>query len=102
MTMRRWSSLFGVKPHLTQTFKLSNDPYFIEKVPDITGLYLNLPDYALVVCVDEKSQIQALDRTQFTLPMDLGYCESYTHDNIRHGTTTLFAALDVASGKVIA
>ncbi len=101
-TVQRWFSLFGVKPHLAKTFKLSNDPFFIEKVRDITGLYLNPPDHALVLRVDEKSQIQALDRTQPTLPTDLGYCEGYAHDYIRHGTTTLFAALDIATGKVIA
>ena len=101
-TVQRWFSLFGVKPHLAKTFKLSNDPFFIEKVRDITGLYLNPPDHALVLCVDEKSQIQALDRTQPTLPLGLGYVEGYTHDYIRHGTTTLFAALDIATGKVIA
>ena len=84
-----------------ETFKLSSDPFFIEKVRDITGLYLNPPDNAMVLCVDEKSQIQALDRTQPTLPMGLGYVEGYTHDYVRHGTTTLFAALDVATGNVI-
>ena len=100
-TVQRWFSLFGVKPHLSDTFKLSSDPFFIEKVRDVTGLYLNPPDNAMVLCVDEKSQIQALNRTQPTLPMGLGYVEGYTHDYIRHGTTTLFAALDVATGKVI-
>ena len=100
-TVQRWFSLFGVKPHLSDTFKLSSDPFFIEKVRDVTGLYLNPPDNAMVLCVDEKSQIQALDRTQPTLPLGLGYVEGYTHDYIRHGTTTLFAALDVATGKVI-
>ena len=101
-TVSRWFRLFGVKPHLTKTFKLSTDPFFIEKVRDITGLYLNPPDHAMVLCVDGKSQIQALDRTQPKLPMDLGYAEGYTHDYLRHGTTTLFAALDIATGKVIA
>ena len=100
-TVQRWFSLFGVKPHLSDTFKLSSDPFFIEKVRDVTGLYLNPPDNAMVLCVDEKSQIQALNRTQPTLPLGLGYVEGYTHDYIRHGTTTLFAALDVATGKVI-
>ena len=100
-TVQRWFSLFGVKPHLSDTFKLSSDPFFIEKVRDVTGLYLNPPDNAMVLCVDEKSQIQALNRTQPTLPMGLGYVEGFTHDYIRHGTTTLFAALDVATGKVI-
>ena len=98
-TVQRWFSLFGVKPHLSDTFKLSSDPFFVEKVRDVTGLYLNPPDNAMVLCVDEKSQIQALNRTQPTLPMGLGYVEGYTHDYIRHGTTTLFAALDVATGK---
>ena len=99
-TVQRWLALFGVKPHLAQTFKLSTDPFFIEKVRDIVGLYLNPPDHAMVLCVDEKSQIQALNRTQPTLPMGLGYAEGYTHDYVRHGTTTLFAALDIATGKV--
>ena len=101
-TVQRWFSLFSIKPHLAQTFKLSNDPFFIEKVRDIVGLYLHPPDHALVLCVDEKSQIQALDRTQPTLPLGLGYVQGYTHDYIRHGTTTLFAALDIATGRVIA
>ena len=90
--------LFGVKPHLAETFKLSSDPFFIEKVRNITGLYLNPPDRAVVPCVDEKAQIQALDRTQPALPLGLGY----THDYVRHGTTTLFAAHDVTTGKVLA
>ena len=77
-TVQRWFALFGVKPHLAKTFKLSSDPFFIEKVRDIVGLYLNLPDHAMVLCVDEKSQIQALNRTQPTLPMGLGYVEGYT------------------------
>ena len=101
-TVSRWLRTFGVQPHRTQTFKLSNDPFFIEKVRDIVGLYLNPPDHAVVLCVDEKSQVQALDRTQRALPMDLGYVEGFTHDYIRHGTTTLFAALEAATGKVIA
>ena len=91
--MSRWLRTFGVKPHLTNTFKLSNDPFFIEKVRDIVGLYLNPPDHAVVLCVDEKSQVQALD---------LGYVEGFTHDYIRHGTTTLVAALNAATGEVIA
>ena len=99
-TVQRWLALFGVKPHLAQTFKLSADPFFIAKVRDIVGLYLNPPDHAMVLCVDEKSQIQALNRTQPTLPMGLGYAEGYTHDYVRHGTTTLFAALDIATGQV--
>ena len=100
-TVQRWFSLFGVKPHLRETFKLSTDPFFIEKVRDIVGLYLDPPDHALVLCIDEKSQIQALERSQPTLPMGLGYAEGYTHDYVRHGTTTLFAALDVATGEVL-
>ena len=100
-TVQRWFALFGVKPHLAKTFKLSTDPFFIEKVRDIVGLYLNPPDHAMVLCVDQKSQIQALNRTQPTLPMGLGYVEGYTHDYVRHGTTTLFAALDIATGRVI-
>jgi transposase len=98
--MRIWHA-FGLQPHRTETFKLSTDPLFIEKVRDIVGLYLNPPDRALVLCVDEKSQIQALDRTQPILPLMPGLPEWRTHDYSRHGTTTLFAALDVASGKVI-
>ena len=101
-TVSRWFRLFGVKPHLAKTFKLSTDPCFIEKIRDIAELYLNPPDYALVLCVDEKSQIQALDRTEPKPPMDFGYAEGYTHDYIRCGTTTLFAALDIAIGEVIA
>ena len=90
-TVQRWFARFGVKPHLSGTFKLSSDPFFIEKVRDVTGLYLHPPDHAMVLCVDEKSQIQARNRTQPTLPMGLGDVEGYTHDSIRHGTTTLFA-----------
>lgn len=100
-TVQRWFELFGVQPHRQRHFKLSNDPFFIEKVRDIVGLYLNPPDHAMVLCVDEKSQIQALDRTQPLLPMGLGYVEGVTHDYVRHGTTTLFAALDIANGEVI-
>ncbi|MGH8131452.1 MAG: IS630 family transposase, partial [Steroidobacteraceae bacterium] len=100
-TVQRWFELFGVQPHRQKTFKLSNDPFFVEKVRDIVGLYLNPPDCAVVLCVDEKSQIQALERTQPLLPMGLGYVEGVTHDYVRHGTTTLFAALDVANGQVI-
>src|SRR5207344_2574337 len=91
----------GLKPHLTKTFKLSRDPNFVAKVEDIVGLYLNPPDKALVLAVDEKSQIQALDRTQPGLPMKKGRCGTMTHDYKRNGTTTLFAALDVLEGKVI-
>src|SRR6266853_1549613 len=97
---RIWRA-FSLRPHRVKTFKLSKDPLFIEKVRDIVGLYLNPPDKALVLCVDEKAQIQALDRTQPLLPMGLGYVEGVTHDYVRHGTTTLFAALDVASGRVL-
>jgi putative transposase len=97
---RIWRA-FGLQPHRQRHFKLSTDPFFVEKVRDIVGLYLNPPDAALVLCVDEKSQIQALDRTQPMLPMGLGYVEGVTHDYVRHGTTTLFAALDIASGEVI-
>lgn len=92
---------YGLKPHLVRTFKVSNDPDFVEKVEDIVGLYLDPPERALVLCVDEKSQIQALDRTQPGLPMKKGRAGTMTHDYKRHGTTTLFAALDVASGMVI-
>ena len=101
-TVQRVCSLFSIKPHRHKTFKLSNDPLFVEKVRDIVGLYLNPPDNALVLCVDEKSQCQALERTQPTLPMGLGYLEGFTHDYLRHGTTTLFAALDIANGTVFA
>ncbi len=97
---RIWRA-FALKPHRTETFKLSKDPLFIEKVRDIVGLYMNPPDRAMVLCVDEKSQIQALDRTQPLLPMRPGMVERRTHDYVRHGTTSLFAALDVATGKVI-
>ena len=100
-TVQRWFDLFGVQPHRQRTFKLSTDPFFIEKVRDIVGLYLNPPDNAMVLCVDEKTQVQALQRTQPLLPLGLGYVEGVTHDYVRHGTTTLFAALDVATGKVL-
>ena len=99
--MQRWFTLFGIQPQRQRTFKLSTDPFFIEKVRDIVGLYLNPPDHAVVLCVDEKSQIQALERTQPLLPLGLGYVEGVTHNYIRHGTTTLFAALDVATGSVM-
>jgi transposase len=101
-TVQRYLTLLGVQPHRSKAFKLSTDPFFIEKVRDIVGLYLNPPDHALVLCVDEKSQVQALERTQPVLPMGLGYVEGVTHDYYRHGTTTLFAALDVANGQVFA
>jgi hypothetical protein len=97
---RVWRA-FGLQPHRSETFKLSTDPLFIEKVRDIVGLYLAPPLKAMVLCVDEKSQIQALDRTQPILPMAPGLPQRRTHDYMRHGTTTLFAALDIASGKVI-
>jgi len=97
---RIWRA-FGLQPHRTETFKLSTDPLFIDKVRDVVGLYLNPPDKALVLCVDEKSQIQALDRSQPLLPMRPGQVERRTHDYRRYGTTSLFAALDVATGKVI-
>ena len=100
-TVHRIWQAFGLQPHRQSHFKLSTDPFFVEKVRDIVGLYLNPPDKALVLCVDEKSQIQALDRTQPLLPMGLGYVEGVTHDYVRHGTTTLFAALDVATGQVL-
>jgi transposase len=97
---RIWRA-FGLKPHRSETFKLSNDPLFVEKVRDIVGLYMRPPEHALVLGVDEKSQIQALDRTQPLLPMRPGQAERRTHDYTRHGTTSLFAALDIATGKVI-
>jgi putative transposase len=100
-SVQRYLSLFGVQPHRTESFKLSTDPFFIEKLRDVVGLYLKPPDKALVFCVDEKSQCQALERTQPVLPMGLGYVEGITHDYKRHGTTTLFAALDLLSGEVL-
>ncbi len=100
-TINRVWRAFALQPHRTETFKLSTDPLFIEKVRDIVGLYLNPPDRALVMCVDEKSQIQALDRTRPLLPMRPGQAERRTHDYVRHGTTSLFAALDAKTGKVI-
>jgi transposase len=100
-TIHRIWKAFGLQPHRTDTFKLSTDPLFVEKVRDVVGLYLNPPERAVVLCVDEKSQIQALDRTQPLLPMRPGQVERHTHDYVRHGTTSLFAALDVAAGKVI-
>jgi putative transposase len=99
-TVHRLFQAFALQPHRSRSFKLSTDPFFVEKVRDIVGLYLNPPDHALVLCVDEKSQIQALNRTQPVLPMGLGYLEGVTHDYVRHGTTTLFAALDIATGTV--
>lgn len=96
---RIWKA-FGLKPHLVDTFKISNDPNFIDKVRDVVGLYLDPPEKALVLCVDEKSQIQALDRSAPVLPMMPGLPERRTHDYVRHGITTLFAALDVATGEI--
>ena len=92
---------FGLQPHRSEAFKLSNDPLFVEKVRDIVGLCMSPPERALVLCVDEKSQIQALDRTKPLLPMRPGQAERRTHDDTRHGTTSLFAALDIATGAVI-
>ncbi len=97
---RIWDA-HGLEPHRTRSFKLSRDKRFVEKLTDVVGLYLNPPDQALVLCVDEKSQIQALDRTQPGLPMKKGRCGTMTHDYKRHGTTTLFAALNVLEGTVI-
>jgi transposase len=97
---RIWRA-FGLKPHLVDTFKLSTDPQFIDKVRDIVGLYLNPPEAALVLCVDEKTQVQALDRTAPVLPLLAGTPQRATHDYRRHGVTNLYAALDLASGKII-
>jgi len=101
-TVHRWLQTLSVQPHRQKHFKLSTDSFFVEKVRDIAGLYLNPPDKAMVLCVDKKTQIQALDRTQPLLPMGLGNVEGVTHDYIHHGTTTLFASLDVATGEVLA
>jgi transposase len=100
-TVNRLWQLHNIKPHLSRTFKLSRDAQFLQKLTDVVGLYLNPPQKALVLCVDEKSQIQALDRTQPGLPLKKGRCGTMTHDYKRHGTTTLFAALNVLDGKVI-
>lgn len=100
-TVSRVWRAFGLKPHKAETFKLSTDPYFVEKVRDVVGLYMSPPDNAVVLCVDEKSQVQALDRTQPLLPMRPGQAERHTHDYVRNGTTSLFAALNVATGEVI-
>ena len=100
-TIRRIWTAFGLQPHRSETFKLSTDPLFVDKVQDIVGLYMAPPNRAIVLCVDEKSQIQALDREQPVLPMAPGVAERRTHTYIRHGTTSLFAALDVATGAVI-
>jgi transposase len=101
-TIARIWRAFGLQPHIVKSFKISDDPLFVEKVRDIVGLYLNPPDHAVVVSFDEKPQIQALERAQPVLPMDFGQPERQTHNYFRHGTLDLFAALDVASGKVIA
>jgi transposase len=101
MAISRIWQAFGLQPHRSETFKLSSDPLFVEKVRDIVGLYLDPPDRAVVLCVDEKSQIQALDRTQPLLPMRPGQAERRSHDYKRHGTLSLFAALDVAAGSVV-
>src|SRR4051812_43389688 len=100
-SVHRYLQLFSVKPRRSESFKLSTDAFFIEKLRDVVGLYLNPPENALVLCVDEKSQAQALERTQPMLPMGFGYAEGCTHDYKRHGTTTLFAALDVLNGTVV-
>lgn len=100
MVQRVWSAN-NLKPHLSRTFKVSNDPNFVEKLTDVVGLYLNPPEHAIVLSCDEKSQIQALDRTQPGLPLKKGRCGTMTHDYKRNGTTTLFAALNVAEGKLI-
>ena len=100
-TVQKIWSARGIKPHLVETFKLSNDKHFDEKLTDVVALYLNPPDKAVVLCVDEKSQIQALDRTQASLPMKKGRAGTMTHDYKRHGTTTLFAALNVVTGVVM-
>ena len=99
-TVQRVWNTFAIQPHRQKHFKLSTDPFFVEKVVDIVGLYLNPPENAVVLCVDEKSQCQALERSQPMLPLNLGYVEGVTHDYVRHGTTTLFAALDIANGEV--
>ena len=97
---RIWRA-FGLKPWLTDTFKLSEDPQFVDKVRDVVGLYMNPPEHAVVMCVDEKTSIQALDRTQPSLPMRPGQVERRTHDYKRHGVTDLFAALNLATGQVV-
>lgn len=101
-SVHRLLQAFGLQPHRRDSFKLSTDPFFIEKLRDVVGLYLDPPDKALVLCVDEKSQVQALERTQPLLPLGFGYVEGVTHDYVRHGTTTLFAALDLLDGTVLA
>lgn len=101
-SVHRYFKLLGLQPHRSGSFKLSTDQFFIEKLRDVVGLYLSSPENALVLCVDEKSQCQALERTQPMLPMGFGYVEGVTHDDVRHGTTTLFAALNVLNGAVLA
>ena len=101
-TVQRYLALFGVQPHRSKGFRLSTDPLFVDKVRDIVGLYLDPPDKAVVLCVDEKSQVQALERSQPVIPGGLGEPERASHGYRRHGTTTLFAALDVANGQVTA
>src|SRR5215469_12072355 len=100
-TISRVWRAFGLKPHRSESFQLSSDPLLVEKVRDIVGLYMEPPHHALVLCVDEKSQIQALSRGQPVLPMRVGQLERRTHDDQRHGVTSLFAALDVATGQVL-
>jgi len=101
-SVHRYFKLLGLQPHRSESFKLSTDQFFIENLRDVVGLYLSPPENALVLCVDEKSQCQALERTQPMLPMGFGYVEGVTHDYVRHGTTTLFAALNVLNGAVLA
>ena len=101
MTISRIWHAFGLQPHRSETFKLSPDPLLIDKVRDVVGLYMNPPEHAVVLCVDEKAQIQALDRTQPLLPMRPGQVERRTHDYQRHGTTSLFAALDIKTSKIL-
>ena len=100
-TVQRIWRAFGLQPHRLETFKLSTDPDFVAKVRDVVGLYVSPPAHAIVLCVDEKSQIQALDRSQPMLPMRPGQPARRSHDYKRHGTTSLFAALDIATGRVI-
>ncbi|MQR99926.1 hypothetical protein [Gluconobacter aidae] len=94
-------ALFGVRPHRSKSFRLSTDLLFVDKAKDIVGLYLNPPDHAVALCVDEKTPIQALERTQPVLPLGLGYLESVTHDYVWRGTTPLFAALDIANSQIL-
>src|SRR5919106_2109816 len=100
-SVHRFLQTFGLQPHRRDSFKLSTDPFFVDKLRDVVGLYLDPPDKALVLCLDEKSQVQALERTQPLLPLGFGYVEGVTHDYVRHGTTTLFAALDLLDGTVL-